>query len=279
MATNPRGTPLSLGSVQFYDEEHPDELPLELQQVMAVHQIPGGGKVIQSLGPQMPPVTWKGNLVVVGSTTPNARIFQINRMHASGSVQRLSYGPFAYDVVVKYWKPVPKNANWATYEITVEILRDVSGQFYQAPLLSVDTQTQTAMSQIQTRYTNLAVSDPTTSGWLPAITLVASQLSTLGPIASALPSQTLPIISNARLALNLVTPYVNGLSNIGLNQAQSYNLGLAVGIQSNLTLIIDSVRKHDAVHGSQPAADTHQAVRPILHAYRLQHPAQRARRD
>src|ERR1700730_11320653 len=90
--SNPRGTPLKIGGVTFYDEEPPQSLPIGLSQMQAVRQMIGGGRVIQTLGPQAKPISWKGRLFVVGNTTPRARAQQINRMHASGQVQRLTRG-------------------------------------------------------------------------------------------------------------------------------------------------------------------------------------------
>lgn len=242
--SNPRGTPLTIGGVTFFDEEHPQSLPIGLSQMQAVRQMIGGGRVIHVLGPQSKPITWKGRLFVVGDTTPWARAQQLNRLHASGQVQRLTWGPFAYDVIILNFEPDFHNEVDGEYSIEVNVLRDVSGQYTASAAPSADSQTQNLFNQVQTKYNSMA--DSRVGSWAPLLNKLAHQLNTLGSVLALTGSQITPIVGNAAALLAIVGSYINTVQTEPTSITQIRNLAAAVGVQSNLQLIASNINSGQA---------------------------------
>ena len=53
------GTPM-LGPVVFRDFEVPERINLGGRQRLAVHMLPGGGRVVDAMGPDDAPIRWSG---------------------------------------------------------------------------------------------------------------------------------------------------------------------------------------------------------------------------
>ena len=89
-----------LGSIVFSGTEVPEELNhLGGDQLVAVHEFPGGVRTLQSLGAFPPPdITWSGLLY---GATAFSRSFAIDRLRVQGDTITLSYGGWAWSGVVR----------------------------------------------------------------------------------------------------------------------------------------------------------------------------------
>jgi hypothetical protein len=117
---------LTLGNVQFLDEEHPDEIEFELEQSMAVHQLIGGSRTIQPLGPNPKDVTWTGHL---WADNVKPRLADLKAMEVAALPVQLTYLDQSYMVVVKSFRPKYFHQFYASYTITVTVQSDTSGQY------------------------------------------------------------------------------------------------------------------------------------------------------
>ncbi len=102
VSTNPGvSTPaFVLGGIVFTGTEVPEQLnDLGGDQLLAVHEFPGGQRTLQSLGAFPPPeIHWTGLLV---GPTAFSRSFAIDRLRVAGAPINLSYGGWVWNGVLR----------------------------------------------------------------------------------------------------------------------------------------------------------------------------------
>jgi hypothetical protein len=91
-------TILILGPIVFRDFEIPEKINFGGAQRMAVHQLPGGARVIDALGRDDAEITFTGTF-----TGPDAtlRARALDEMRALGTTLPLTWDVFTYSVLVK----------------------------------------------------------------------------------------------------------------------------------------------------------------------------------
>lgn len=120
---------LTLGSVAFLDEEHPNDLSIELQRAWAIITYIGGSRIAQDLGPKPDPITWTGQLFA-GEVAP--RLAALAQMYKAAQKIPLTYLNYSFNVVITKFTPKMLHRWRAFYTVTVEIIDDTSG-IYQSP--------------------------------------------------------------------------------------------------------------------------------------------------
>lgn len=88
---------LTLGPVQFSGLELPSHMPIGGKQAVVVHDMPGGARQVDVMGPREGIIRWHGILYGQAQST---RARQLDRLRQSGQVVRLAWGEYAYDVIV-----------------------------------------------------------------------------------------------------------------------------------------------------------------------------------
>lgn len=112
---------LWLGPLALQGFELPDGIGWGGRQHLAVHHLPGGARVIDSLGRNDAPITWQG--VFTGEDAAiRARL--VDLMRADGSVWPLTWAGFFYSVVVSAFRADFERSNWIPYRIACTVLRD-----------------------------------------------------------------------------------------------------------------------------------------------------------
>jgi hypothetical protein len=114
-------TMLLLGPVVFQDFELPARVRFGGTQRLAVHQMPGGARVIDMLGRDDAEIGWSG--VFSGSDAP-VRARLIDLMRAEGGVWPLTWDAFFYSVIVSRFEADFARPNWIPYRVTCTVLRD-----------------------------------------------------------------------------------------------------------------------------------------------------------
>ena len=228
---------LVLGTVHFTDLEHPSDLPIPSMQQTAVHQQAGGTRTVQTFGSQPGPITWKGMFYF---TTAVDRVREMKRMEISGKPVMLTWGPFKWEVIVSKFEPTIHHQFEIAYDVTCEVVRDLTGQSTQAASKSVDSANQSLYDQIQVRYQALQFADTSTSAWSTALSAAGQSLSVASPLSNATPSALQQASQAVQNAMSLVQPYVTALEPlIGTSNLQ--RLFYAQGILSNLTMITSNL--------------------------------------
>ena len=112
---------LLLGPVLFEDFELPERISWGGAQRLAVHQLPGGARVIDTLGRDDAVITWSG-VFSGGDAATRARL--VDLMRADAVVWPLTWDAFFYSVVVSQFRADFTRSNWIPYRIGCTVLRD-----------------------------------------------------------------------------------------------------------------------------------------------------------
>jgi hypothetical protein len=122
---------LFLGPVAFEDFEVPGRIVFGGRQRVAIHQLPGGGRVIDALGRDDAPLGWAGTFSGASAT---ARALQLDLMRAGGLPWLLAWDVLSYMVVVTEFSASYERTNWIPYRIVCSVVVDETTVLAQALL-------------------------------------------------------------------------------------------------------------------------------------------------
>ena len=114
------GAPV-LGPVAFQGFEVPERISLGGKQQLAVHNLPGGGRVVDALGPEEAPMRWSGTF-----SGPDAaeRVRTLERLRRSGATLPLSWDGWRFTVVIQEFGAETTSPWWIPYHIQLCVLPD-----------------------------------------------------------------------------------------------------------------------------------------------------------
>lgn len=116
------GVPV-LGSVVFRGFEVPEQISLGGRQRLAVHDLPGGGRVIDAMGPDEAPIRWSG---IFSGQDAAARVRVLEMMRRGGNSWPLSWDAWRFNVIIKEFEAEVSNPFWISYRITLLVIPDVT---------------------------------------------------------------------------------------------------------------------------------------------------------
>ena len=117
------GVALVLGPIVFQNFEIPDGINFGGDQRLAVHQLPGGPRVIDVLGDVPADITWSG---VFSGAAAAARASTLETMRVEAAALTLSWDVFLFSVVIKQFEARYHNSAWVPYRLTVSVLGDAA---------------------------------------------------------------------------------------------------------------------------------------------------------
>jgi hypothetical protein len=112
---------LILGGFTFQnvDFSPPTRMPFGGAQAMVVHKLPGGSRVIDTLGPDEDDITWSGFFFCDNALR---QCQQLDSMRAAGQKIQLTFAGMSRQVVIKRFKPqVRRYPHWVEYEISCTV--------------------------------------------------------------------------------------------------------------------------------------------------------------
>jgi hypothetical protein len=123
---------LILGGIAFDDFSTPETMMGGGAQTMVVHKLPGGARVIDTLGPDEAEVTWRGQFFG-NDAYDNA--LALDAMRAAGLVVPLIWGgQFRSVVIQNFVYRVRRLPAWVEYEIACTVARNpMLGDLTSAP--------------------------------------------------------------------------------------------------------------------------------------------------
>jgi hypothetical protein len=121
-AANP-AQPLALGPFVFADFEVPEKVTWGGTQRMNVHKFVGGGRIIDTMGPDDADIVWSGIFL---SPDASLRADELDRMRRSGGVWELLFPNRYYQVVINQFSADTRHSSWVPYRITCTVLDDLS---------------------------------------------------------------------------------------------------------------------------------------------------------
>lgn len=188
---------LNLGGVVFADFEIPETINFGGEQMIAVHQLPGGSRVIDSLGPNDAEVRWSGRF---RGSDAEERALLLDFMRRQGNQLLLTYSLHRYQVVIREFTANFQNGGLEipyTIACTVALdetqaLLSTAAGFIEAMAADLATALgltdligsstiSTAVTAVSAAFTNYQAGVPTTTNALAATTAVAE-----GPLVAAL---------------------------------------------------------------------------------------------
>lgn len=180
---------LVLGGVSFSGFEIPNEINFGGKHNVTVHQLIGGGRVLDAMGGKPDQIQWKGRF-----RGPSAigRAQQIDELRIAGSQVDLAWLNLFRSVIVVSFTAHTEKSYEVPYEITCEVVNDAAlglGGFFQSidALVSGDIVAATGFT-----------ANPTASS---LVSVLSSAISTIGPLAGA----TAASRTTAALAANTAT--------------------------------------------------------------------------
>lgn len=115
---------LTLGGITFDAYSTPSSIGAGGKQSMVVHKLPGGNRVVDTLGPDEDNITWKGEFFGSDSVS-NA--LTLDGMRKAGSVISLTFaGTFRSVIIDSFHWHVRRYPAWVEYDISCLVYQDPS---------------------------------------------------------------------------------------------------------------------------------------------------------
>ncbi|MFC3109936.1 LysM peptidoglycan-binding domain-containing protein [Undibacterium arcticum] len=129
-------TYLSLGDLNFSRFEVPEHIQFGGDQALAVHELVGGKRIVDAMGRQDKPLEWSGQFI---GADANDRARYLNYLRIAGKPLILSWGEYAYSVVVKTALMDYRRAYEIPYSISCMVVEDLTLPVTASPPASVDS--------------------------------------------------------------------------------------------------------------------------------------------
>lgn len=115
--------PVSLGNFIMKGFEVPDGAPWGGAQALTIHKLVGGARVIDAMGPDDIAIKFKG---VFLSADADTRALQVDKMRKAGLPVAWFFANHITTVVIRSFHPVFKRPDHCTYDIELEVVRDLT---------------------------------------------------------------------------------------------------------------------------------------------------------
>lgn len=117
---------VTLGPVVLQSIEVPDRIPVGGAQMLAVHKLPGGQRVLDAMGRDDSDLAWSGILSDAGA---ESRMQLLDSLRQSGTPIQLTFGQSSFTVVVCHFMADYERANWIPYSISCTVVQDNAAKF------------------------------------------------------------------------------------------------------------------------------------------------------
>jgi hypothetical protein len=158
----------------FKSFEVPQSIPFGGDQHLTVHELIGGGRVIDAMGRRDRPIEWSG-WFIGQDATERAQMLDVLRI--SGAQQKLTWNEYVYTVIVRSFTAEFQRFYQIPYRISFEVLSDLT-----TPILdpiSVPIDQQVAADAAQAALIAAAVADQTLIAAISAIQTAAALIVSL----------------------------------------------------------------------------------------------------
>lgn len=112
---------LTLGGVVFTGFEIPESINFGGEQKLAVHKLPGGGRVIDAMGPDDADIRWSGRL---RGESSEQRGILLDFMRRRGQKVLLAWSLHRYQVVIRSFEANFQNPFEVPYTLVCTVVRD-----------------------------------------------------------------------------------------------------------------------------------------------------------
>jgi hypothetical protein len=112
---------LTLGGIVFQGFEIPATINSGGEQMLAIHKMPGGNRVIDAMGPDDSEIRWSGRF---RGSSAESRALLVDFMRRQGQQQLLAYSLHRYQVIVKDFSANFEQSYEIPYSITCAVVLD-----------------------------------------------------------------------------------------------------------------------------------------------------------
>ena len=110
---------LTLGGITFDNFSTPEKMGAGGKQAMVIHKLPGGSRVIDTLGPDEDDITWSHFFF---SDDAESKVLALDAMRASGQVVSLTFGGQSRQVIINHFSyHYRRRPVYIEYEITCTV--------------------------------------------------------------------------------------------------------------------------------------------------------------
>lgn len=235
-------TPLSLGGVTFFTQEVPEHFDIgAAEQMLAIHDLPGGTRITHAMGNKAKDVSWTGHFFDANIAR---RVAQLRAYQVNGQEIELSWGVEKYFCIIKSFDPGYRGG-YNAYAITVTITRDNNGAFALSKATTIDQQVSALQTQAQNQNAAVLAIDPSgASTFQQALTNLQAAIAAATPLIAAIGSGT-SLLGFANIAAQAVATYLGSLP------ADAAQYASAMGLASTLQLISANISR-----GQTPTSTT-----------------------
>lgn len=124
---------LILGPILFRDFEVPQQITLGGRQRLAVHQLPGGVRVVDAMGADDAELGWSG---ILSGPDAGARARSLDSLRRGGLAWPLAWDGWRYTVIIARFEADSANPCWLPYHISCCVLAE--GDLAAPELLPLD---------------------------------------------------------------------------------------------------------------------------------------------
>ncbi|MGI4776959.1 MAG: hypothetical protein ACRYGA_02380 [Janthinobacterium lividum] len=196
-------TTLQLGGFVFEGLEVPEVLVLGGAQTLVKHNFPGGARILQALGADHAPISWRG-LFLGGPALQRAKALDF--MRVQGAAVPLTVFDSAYTVVIARFEYGVENFHKIGYSITVEVVEDRTRPVEQVPLSGFETGIQQDMGSMLGL--GRVIGDGPLSGALSTLDTTIRSVSSFASASTAVIQSVLRPIADVSNRVSLLTASV-----------------------------------------------------------------------
>lgn len=112
---------LILGGVEFVGFEAPESLPFGGELMVKIHRLQGGARAIQVMGLDLAPIEWRG---MFRGPAAVDRARAVEALWKASQPVTLSWGEFAYTVLITRFSGIFASPREVPYSLSVEVISD-----------------------------------------------------------------------------------------------------------------------------------------------------------
>lgn len=188
-------------SITFQELELPQQITFGGEQLISVHQLIGGTRILDALGPSDAPMSWAG-VFTTSSAVDRARF--CDTLRRTGEECTLTWGEFSYTgVISSFSADYTRGGLYVPYRITLSVAEDKTSFIYSAPLPSA--QAQITADMYRSSKLSGCIGDSTLAGFTTAVnSAVASVVAAIQPIAKGLTDAVSAVSQSASCVVSVV---------------------------------------------------------------------------
>jgi nucleoid-associated protein YgaU len=201
---------LILGDLNFSRYEVPESIQFGGDQALAVHELVGGKRIVDAMGRQDKPLEWSG--MFIGENAGD-RARYLNFLRVAGEPLNLSWGEYAYSVVIKSAVLDFRRVYEIPYTISCLVIEDLTLPVSSTSTLSIDSAINDDMNSANAL--GGLIGDGPLSGVLATLGTAISAVSSFANAAQSTISSVLgPVLAVQARVATLIVSTGNTIANV-----------------------------------------------------------------